>query len=142
MAAWISRIDGLQVAACYRGRQIDGPRVSIGGANEILQSSAKRLPAGLSFRAHAHLSTRRETVGTQEAWVVVSGLVRARVFDVDDSIMVDLLLGPGDCLVSFRGGHSLTVVEEALLYEFKNGPYFGQEEDKRWIEDGPKETGR
>lgn len=141
MPIWISKVDGRPVAACYRGGQIEGLRVDLGSAEEILQSSAKRIPAGRSFRAHAHLPTRRETAGTQEAWVVVSGLVRAQVLDVDDSFMVDLLLGPGDCLVSFCGGHAMTVVETALIYEFKNGPYFGQEADKRWI-DGHEEVPR
>jgi len=72
-------------------------------------------------------------MGTQEAWVVISGSINAVVYDTDEKLLARVFLGAGDCIVFFRGGHAMEVVKDTLMYEFKNGPYFGQEADKRWI---------
>lgn len=133
MQAINSRVDGELVAYLYRGGAVSSSRESLDDATQILQSSVKRLPAGAQFRPHAHLPLVRDTVGTQEAWVVISGLVHAHVFDIDDTLLFEDTLAGGDCLVSFRGGHSMVTLETTLLYEFKNGPYFGQKHDKRWL---------
>jgi hypothetical protein len=35
-------------------------------------------------------------------------------------------LSAGDCMVLYRGGHNFTVVSaDAVIYEIKNGPYYG-----------------
>jgi len=45
-----------------------------------------------------------------------------------------VILEDGDCLVLFRGGHSLEVLDKnTIMYEFKTGPYFGFEKDKETI---------
>jgi hypothetical protein len=44
------------------------------------------------------------------------------------------VLHEGDCMVFLGGGHGLKAGSEgAVVYEFKNGPYFGVELDKREI---------
>lgn len=142
MAVWMSNVDGGPIAALYKPARVaeenDADRVDLGRTDDVMQTCAKALPAGRSFRAHAHLPVARSTIGTQEAWVVIFGIVKVALFDVDDSFLADLLLVPGDCLVTFRGGHGMTVIEGALIYEFKNGPYMGREADKRWIDGGPE----
>jgi hypothetical protein len=125
--------DGEIVAFCCHASQVQTERENMSDPTQILQSSCKRLGAGRTFKAHEHLPVRRETVGTQEAWVVISGVVRATVFDLDGALLTSFLLEAGDCLVTFRGGHAMEVVEDAILYEFKNGPYLSQEVDKRWL---------
>ena len=43
-------------------------------------------------------------------------------------------MSSGDCIVSMSAGHSFEVLEDdTLLYEFKNGPYYGTEKDKEFI---------
>jgi len=111
-----------------------GERKNLATAGETLQAACKQLPSGWKSSLHRHLPQVRQTEGTQEAWVVIRGRVRFQVCDDNDVIIEEGYLGPGDCLVSFRGGHGLTVVEKGTtMYEFKNGPYTGQEEDKQWI---------
>ena len=45
------------------------------------------------------------------------------------------ILNEGDCAVVFHAGHGFSVLEEGtILYEVKNGPYYGQLKDKSFIE--------
>ena len=45
------------------------------------------------------------------------------------------ILKDGDCSITLYGGHTYEALEEGtLVYEFKTGPYEGQELDKRFIE--------
>jgi len=101
---------------------------------EFLQVSGRMLKSGTEVKAHRHLPVSRQTDITQEAWIIFSGKIEVTIFDLDDSEYVCTTLWPGDCVVFFRGGHSLKVLEEnTLMYEFKTGPYFGADKDKEDI---------
>ena len=53
---------------------------------------------------------------------------------LDDSIITRSVLGPGDCSITFPGGHNYVILEdETVVYEFKTGPYFGQQLDRVFI---------
>jgi cupin fold WbuC family metalloprotein len=101
-------------------------RTDAAGTEEILQASLLRLSQGRTIAPHKHLLQFRNTQGTCEAWIVISGQLQAQVFDVDDSVADTVMLSAGDCMVLYRGGHNFTVVsEDAVIYEIKNGPYYG-----------------
>lgn len=101
-------------------------RVDAAGTDEILQASLLRLPQGRIIAPHKHLLQFRNTQGTCEAWVVISGSLQAQVFDVDNTVADTVTLSAGDCMVLYRGGHNFTVIsEDAVIYEIKNGPYYG-----------------
>lgn len=101
-------------------------RVDAAGTDEILQASLLRLPQGKTIAPHKHLLQFRNTQGTCEAWVVISGTLQAQVFDVDNTVADTVTLSAGDCMVLYRGGHNFTVIsEDAVIYEIKNGPYYG-----------------
>ena len=101
-------------------------RVDAAGTDEILQASLLRLPQGKTIAPLKHLLQFRNTQGTCEAWVVISGSLQAQVFDVDNTVADTVTLSAGDCMVLYRGGHNFTVIsEDAVIYEIKNGPYYG-----------------
>lgn len=109
-------------------------RVNAAGTEEILQASLLRLPNGKTIAPHKHLLQFRNTQGTCEAWVVISGTLQAQVFDVDNTVADTVTLSAGDCMVLYRGGHNFTVMsEDAVIYEIKNGPYYGPEYDAKSI---------
>jgi len=129
----LSRVDGKPLAICYRSADVTDERSGETPLENTLQVCAKLLPAGKTFKPHAHLPLVRCTTGTQEAWVVIRGGVYAALYDVDDAFVARIFLEPGDCLVTLRGGHTMEVAMTTLMYEFKNGPYKGQESDKRFL---------
>ena len=87
------------------------------------------------FKAHKHITHEKTTDIAQESWVVLSGSVRATLYDLDDSIITEETLNAGDLSMTFRGGHNyLATSPNTFVYEFKTGPYLGQELDKTFIE--------
>lgn len=68
----------------------------------------------------------------QESWVVIRGLVKAYLYDVDESLLSEQILSQGDASISLRGGHTYEALEShTMVYEFKTGPYYGELLDKR-----------
>jgi hypothetical protein len=108
-------------------------RINLTDPAEFLQVAGLRLSAGDTFRPHKHLPLKRETSITQESWLVVQGVVFACLFDVDDSLLVEIPLHAGDLSITFYGGHTYRCGEDALAYEFKTGPYLGVERDKVFL---------
>lgn len=117
-----------------RKEDISAERKDLSPKSEFLQGSSKLLSKGTSFKPHKHNTLHRETTKTQEAWVFISGLVRAKFYDVDDSLFLETELSAGDCAVVFNAGHSFEVLEDdTIIYEFKTGPYYGVEADKTFL---------
>jgi len=104
-------------------------RVNAGDDSKILQVSLLNLSAGRMVSPHRHLPVNRVTVGTVETWVVISGTVRATVFDIDKTQLATLELAAGQCMTLYQGGHSFETISDAVVYEIKNGPYFGPTAD-------------
>jgi hypothetical protein len=114
--------------------EIEHNRKDLSPETEYLQVSCKKLKKANSFRAHKHLPLERNTHTTHESWVIIKGSIKAQLYDLDDSLYSEEVLSSGDCLVCFSAGHSFEVLEDdTLLYEFKNGPYYGVEKDKKFI---------
>jgi len=106
-------------------------RSDISPEEEYLQVSARKIRKGVKVKAHKHIEVNRTSDITQESWVVLSGSIRGTFYDIDGSFLTKLILREGDAVVLFRGGHSLEVLEDnTVFYEFKTGPYLGQENDK------------
>jgi hypothetical protein len=112
-----------------------GERTELIETSEFLQLSSQIIERGRSFRAHRHIPKRVyvSEITAQESWVVISGQVEVSYFDLDDSLIKAFMLFPGDVSVTLAGGHSYEIVDDALVYEFKTGPYLGVEFDKQFI---------
>ena len=104
-------------------------RANASDDNKILQVSLLNLSAGRTVLPHRHLPVERCTVGTVETWVVISGTVRATVFDIDKTQLASLELEAGQCMTLYQGGHSFETISDAVVYEIKNGPYYGPTAD-------------
>ena len=132
-----SKIDNklLHIVHCLDG---DNPqeRLDIAPEDQFLQLCLLRVNKGRSFRAHKHLWKPPETksVIAQESWVVIKGSVKVSFYDKDDTLLTTEILNPGDCSVTFEGGHAYEILEEdTVIYEYKTGPYMGQKLDKEFI---------
>ena len=103
--------------------------------NEFIQVSCFTMKQNKTFRPHKHIEHTRYSNMTQESWVCIRGRVRVILYDVDDTVLHEEILMPGDCSVTLRGGHNYESLEDdTLVYEYKLGPYTGQEGDKVFIE--------
>ncbi len=103
--------------------------------SDFLQVGTWNHPEGSRLPAHIHNSFARESGRTQEAILVMSGSLVARLFDDDGTPITEIRMSAGDLLICLNGGHGYTIQEEGTkVLEFKNGPYLGAEVDRRRIE--------
>lgn len=117
----------------YRLNEIDG-RTNIAPENEFLQLASLKMNKGQTFKAHKHIILEKTINIAQESWIVIKGSVKCIFYDLDDSIIAEPILFPGDCSMTFRGGHNYLIMEDdTIVYEYKTGPYFGIEMDKTFL---------
>jgi len=111
-------------------------RTDIADSHQFLQCATLRMGAGKTFRPHKHIwkPAPAEKVIAQESWIVIKGRVRVFFYDLDDVLLETHILEPGDASMTFEGGHTYEILEEdTVVYEYKTGPYQGQELDKVFV---------
>ena len=106
-------------------------RFDVTSADEILQTSILSLKKNKIVNVHKHNPVRRETLGTQEVWIVKKGRAIVSFYDLDDKFLCSKRIVKGDMVLNFRGGHGLRPLSRKMvLIEIKNVPYKGSEVDK------------
>lgn len=130
-----SKIDSnLLLLSINRKNEISDNRVDICPEDKFLQISTKRLYKNTSFKPHKHNILNRNIDNTHECWIVLEGSIKAVFYDIDNKVILDTNLNSGDCAVVYNAGHSFEVTEDnTILYEVKNGPYYGQTKDKTFF---------
>lgn len=118
----------------YRVEEVNG-RTNISPDEEFLQLASMKMQKGQTFKAHKHIIIEKVINMAQESWLVIKGSVKCILYDLDDTVIAETVLLPGDCSMTFRGGHNYLVLEDnTVVYEYKTGPYLGQEQDKKFLE--------
>jgi cupin fold WbuC family metalloprotein len=110
-------------------------RTNVAPDHEFLQLATLRMEKGKTFKPHKHIwKPGSNVVIAQESWIVVQGRVKVFFYDVDDTLLATEILEPGDCSMTFQGGHTYEILEDdTIVYEYKTGPYTGIENDKVFI---------
>ena len=115
-------------------KKLSSGRINVSPEHESLQVAHIGLKFNQTFKAHKHVFHDRNMPMAQESWIVISGKVKVFHYDLDDKIINESILLPGDCTITYRGGHNYLALEEnTLVYEIKTGPYHGVENDKKFI---------
>ena len=119
-----------------RKEEIKPGRVDIVSEENFIQCSMLNMEKGKTFRPHKHIwKERTRNVIAQESWVVIQGSVKCIFYDLDDTIIAEPILYPGDSSYTLEGGHNYLIMEDdTLVYEYKTGPYEGQEFDKTFLQ--------
>jgi len=117
-----------------RKEDVMGDRLNVSPDEEYLQLAVLNMKKGKTFRPHKHILYEKVTDIAQESWCVVTGKVNAVLYDLDDEIISEEVLNAGDISMTFRGGHTYEFLEDSYVCEYKTGPYFGQENDKVFID--------
>ena len=111
-------------------------RVDIVMPQNFIQCSALNLKSGKTFKPHKHICKERtyDCQIAQESWIVVRGSVKCIFYDIDDTIIAEPILHVGDVSFTLGGGHNYLILEDnTIVYEYKTGPYEGQEFDKVFL---------
>lgn len=111
-------------------------RTNVADDNQFLQLATLRMQRGKTFRPHRHVwkSPQYDRTIAQESWVVIQGSVEVSFYDTDGTLLEKQIINRGDCSMTFEGGHTYTILEDdTVVYEYKTGPYYGQDRDKVFI---------
>jgi len=111
-------------------------RTDIVDPSQFIQVAYMIQSEGQHFKPHQHFERNviYESVITQETWIVIKGRVEASYFDRHNTLITRTVLNPGDCTITLGGGHSYKSLEDnTLVYEIKNGPYVGRDNDKEYF---------
>ena len=131
-----SKIDGRLLHVINRLEDITG-RNDIIPENNFIQCATLKMEKGKTFDPHKHIVKNRHYTEqiAQESWVIIRGSVKCTLYDIDDKIIAEPILKVGDASFTLYGGHTYTILEDnTIVYEYKTGPYEGQELDKKFIE--------
>lgn len=118
-----------------RVSEIDG-RTDIVDDKEFIQCATLKMENGKTFKPHKHITKTRtyQDKIAQESWIVIKGRVKCILYDIDDTIIATPILEPGDASFTLYGGHTYEILEDdTIVYEYKTGPYEGQEFDKVFL---------
>jgi len=104
--------------------------------NNFIQCSYLTMQKGKTFKPHKHIIKERiykEQIA-QESWIVIKGRVKCIFYDIDDTVLATPILEVGDSSFTLYGGHNYEILEDGtIVYEYKTGPYEGQQHDKVFI---------
>jgi hypothetical protein len=103
----------------------------------FIQCATLKMEKGKTFRPHKHIEKSRiyDKQIAQESWVVIKGSVRCKFYDLDDQLIAEPILYPGDASYTLYGGHTYEILEDnTIVYEYKTGPYEGQALDKTFLQ--------
>jgi hypothetical protein len=95
-------------------------------SNVPVQVAYMRHPNGTDIAAHRHSPSRRTIDNTSEVLVVVKGVLLATLMGPWEN--QTLTLRAGDAIILLSGGHRFEILEDAELWEIKQGPW--QESEK------------
>ena len=95
------------------------------------------MESGKTFRPHKHIwKERTQQVIAQESWIVIQGSVKCTLYDLDNTIIAEPILKPGEASFTLEGGHNYLILDkDTIVFEYKTGPYEGQQLDKTFIDE-------
>tara|TARA_B100001093_G_C26173613_1_gene736805 strand:+ start:167 stop:583 length:417 start_codon:yes stop_codon:yes gene_type:complete len=111
----------------------DKQRINIVPEDNFIQCSLLKLENNKTFSPHKHITKSRnyDNQISQESWLVLEGKIECTFYDIDDTILATTILKKGDASFTLYGGHTFKVLQEdTIIYEYKTGPYEGQQLDK------------
>ena len=101
---------------------------------EFIQVGAWGYDTGKELFAHIHNEVERKVYWTQEVLYIRKGSINAKIYDLDENLVDEIVAKEGDTLILLRGGHGYTILEDGTqVLEVKNGPYVGADKDRRRI---------
>src|SRR6185436_12172808 len=97
------------------------------GHDASLQFVIMNRKAGYTVAKHTHQLLDKTTTKPQKALVVTKGKLTVILCDREGNDVGVCDVSSGQCLFLAHGGYKIDVMEDALFFEFKNGPHI---EDK------------
>ena len=128
--------EGKLLHAVYSPSFMTEQRTDLVQPDQFIQCSFLHMSEGTTFKPHQHIwkEPSYDKTIAQESWVVIRGKVKVFFYDTDGVLLETHILNAGDASFTLEGGHTYEILEDhTLVYEYKTGPYTGQENDKVFL---------
>ncbi len=110
--------------------------------NNPLQVGIHQKKTGVSLQPHIHLSNTKVISEIQEVLYIIEGKVKATYYTIDGDTIDTVILKKGDSLIHFKMGHGFEILENARIFEVKQGPYPGTQHAKIYLKDTDVHTSK
>jgi cupin fold WbuC family metalloprotein len=98
-----------------------------------LQVGIHQKKKGTTLTPHIHLSNTKVISEIQEVLYIIEGKVKVTYYTIDGDVIGTYVLAAGDSLIHFRMGHGFEILEDAKIFEVKQGPYPGTQHAKIYL---------
>ncbi len=114
---------GIKISSMLKG---SNPTTS---SESPLQVVTLSHPKGTKLVAHKHKPIKRITIFSETCFMVRRGRIKIDLYEPKHhKLFKSIILESGDIFITFNGsGHGVHILEDAELFEIKNGPFI---EDK------------
>ena len=101
---------------------------------DYIQAGVWNYEKGTKLPAHYHNYFERKSHRTSETVYVVRGEIECTIFTEEGDLIWKDTLKKGQLIIQLQGAHEYSILEDAIVVETKNGPYFGPEADRTRID--------
>ncbi|HCT94550.1 MAG TPA: hypothetical protein DIC44_07030 [Rikenellaceae bacterium] len=99
---------------------------------EFIQVGSWQYDKGKELLNHIHNPVVRNISRTQEVLYVRKGIIKARVYSLDEIFVEEIIVKEGDTIILLNSGHGYEILQDnTQVLEIKNGPYLGADIDRR-----------
>jgi cupin fold WbuC family metalloprotein len=102
--------------------------------NDFIQVGSWNYKKGKVLPLHFHNKFERTSERTAECVFVLSGKVECKLYSEEGEFIETVLIESGQLIIQLSQAHEYTILEDSIVLEVKNGPYFGPEKDRTRIE--------
>lgn len=98
------------------------------------QIGEHRRPKGTKLPPHIHIIEKPLVISTiQEVLVVQEGKIRVTLYTKEGTVIQKNILSAGDSMLLMDHGHGVDFLEDAKIFEVKQGPYPGTRHAKIYL---------
>lgn len=97
---------------------------------KFIQAGVWNYKKGKKLQTHFHNEFERISTRTCESVIVLKGKIKCNLYHEDGSFIDSFEICQNEMIIQFNGAHEYEILEDSIVIENKNGPYFGPEIDR------------
>ena len=101
---------------------------------DFIQVGTWNYKKGQVLPLHYHNEFERTALRTSECVFVFKGKIECNQHSEDGEFIETIIVNAGEFIINLSQAHESKILEDTIVLEVKNGPYFGPEKDRTRIE--------
>ena len=102
--------------------------------NDFIQVGTWNYKKGQVLPLHYHNEFERTALRTSECVFVFKGKIECNLHSEDGEFIETIIANAGEFIINLSQAHEYKILEDTVVLEVKNGPYFGPDKDRTRIE--------